>query len=327
MQRKIDNLIAKKLSGNASGRDIHELSEWREMNEANEAYYQEAKKMWLVAGSLDAEVEDETEMAWQEFKMMAPEESQIKPAKTTSPVFYLRAAAVLIFVITSLYLMRLVLFPDNTPELALSTAVINYTDTFESARITSPAPADTMAESPVEAPEKRHLPKRKYKVAMIAVSSEDSAMVFTLPDNTRVYLNTNSKLVYPETFVAARHTVYLSGEAYFEMSSGGTDLYVDCHNTRSRALGSAFNIKGMRDGVVEISAISGTLEIGKIDDPSYPLISLKKGEQVVYNTANHDIKKSHLSRKDKWWKFAGFRQMVKQFFNRILHPQHSAEKQ
>ena len=41
----------------------------------------------------------------------------------------------------------------------------------------------------------------------------------TLPDGSEVWLNSGSKLHYPKQFVGDHRKVYLSGEAYFKVSS------------------------------------------------------------------------------------------------------------
>lgn len=40
----------------------------------------------------------------------------------------------------------------------------------------------------------------------------------TLPDGTIVWLNNNTKLIYPEVFSSTERSVYLEGEAYFKVT-------------------------------------------------------------------------------------------------------------
>lgn len=48
----------------------------------------------------------------------------------------------------------------------------------------------------------------------------------TLPDNTRVWLNSNSKLVYPTRFSGKERRVRLCGEGYFEVTKDPKHKFV-----------------------------------------------------------------------------------------------------
>lgn len=43
-------------------------------------------------------------------------------------------------------------------------------------------------------------------------------MEITLPDNSKVWLNENSILKYPEHFTKEKRELHLTGEAYFEVT-------------------------------------------------------------------------------------------------------------
>ncbi len=326
MQEIIDNLIAKKLSGNAIESDLAELQAWIGKDPGNAAYFEEARRLWHLSGSLKKTEEAvDTDVPWNEFRALAGMRMQKK--RRSPRVLYLRAAAAFFFILVSAFLLVYVI-PGEETKLAHAGSVPYHADT-----IIKLTPVSQLADPPVAgdtgvvatAQEKKTSRARKrHGVVMIAVSSEDSGMVFRLPDNTLVYLNKFSKLTYPEKFSGSQHVVYLSGEAYFEPASG-TDLFVHCHDTRTRALGSFFNVKCMRDGVVEISAISGEIEISTENATSLSGVVLKSGEQLLYTASTKNVAKTKVSRKDKWWKKGGFRTMIRNFFNRIIHPRDSSK--
>ena len=325
MQESIDNLIAKKLSGNAIESDITQLQAWIEKDPANAAYFEEARRLWNISGSLKSPEESiDADNAWNEFRALAGMRMQEK--RRSPRVLYLRAAAAFFFIVVSVILM-IYLMPGEETKLAEARTVPFHADTILKPAATvqaSDEPVDPDTAGIIVAPEKKSPGVRKRRhVVMIAVSSEDSGMVFRLPDNTLVYLNKFSKLTYPEKFTGSQHVIYLSGEAYFEPQPG-TDLFVHCHDTRTRALGSFFNIKGMRDGLVEISAITGELVISSASAASLSGFVLKAGEQLVYNTGTKSVEKARISKRDKWWKKGGFRTMIRNFFNRIIHPRDSS---
>jgi transmembrane sensor len=83
-----------------------------------------------------------------------------------------------------------------------------------------------------------------------------------LPDGTKVWLNAASSLRFPTKFVAKDRTVYLTGEAYFEVAQNAAQPFqVQLNNGMKVAvLGTAFNIMAYDDEY----AVNTTLVTGKI---------------------------------------------------------------
>ena len=83
-----------------------------------------------------------------------------------------------------------------------------------------------------------------------------------LPDGSRVWLNSNSSLEYPAVFDGDRRSVKLVGEGYFEVHAdkkhpfvvraGGNDI---C------ATGTAFNINAYSDENVDVTLVSGSVDV------------------------------------------------------------------
>lgn len=69
-----------------------------------------------------------------------------------------------------------------------------------------------------------------------------------LADGTKVWLNSDSRLVYPEVFTGDVRRVELQGEAYFEVTkNAGKPFIVDVCGVDVRVLGTAFNIKSYHE--------------------------------------------------------------------------------
>jgi ferric-dicitrate binding protein FerR (iron transport regulator) len=63
-----------------------------------------------------------------------------------------------------------------------------------------------------------------------------------LCDGTRVWLNSGSRLDYPSFFTGEERVVWLSGEAYFEVSPGDRPFVVTTSRASTRAYGTSFNV-------------------------------------------------------------------------------------
>ncbi|SHI54138.1 FecR family protein [Arenibacter nanhaiticus] len=65
----------------------------------------------------------------------------------------------------------------------------------------------------------------------------------TLSDGTKVFLNSGSSMKFPVKFIkGANRTVFLTGEAFFEVAKNKDPFIVSANNAKIRALGTAFNV-------------------------------------------------------------------------------------
>lgn len=90
-----------------------------------------------------------------------------------------------------------------------------------------------------------------------------SVSQLTLPDGTKVWLNSGSTLQYPERFISAERSVYLTGEAFFEVHSDADHPFVvETAHVKARATGTKFNVIA-REGssTVKVSLAEGKLEV------------------------------------------------------------------
>ncbi|MDR1098132.1 MAG: DUF4974 domain-containing protein [Tannerella sp.] len=95
------------------------------------------------------------------------------------------------------------------------------------------------------------------------VTVRDDKSSFTLPDGTKVWLNTNSRLSCPDRFDGQRRTVTLDGEGYFEVSHDEANpFWVETDGFAVKVLGTVFDVKNYSDGATsETVLLSGKVEI------------------------------------------------------------------
>jgi len=84
----------------------------------------------------------------------------------------------------------------------------------------------------------------------------------TLPDGTRVWLNSVSELEFPAEFDPGERLVKLSGEAFFEVEKDPRRPFkVLAEGTVTTALGTSFNINTKTSGRVNISLHTGRVKV------------------------------------------------------------------
>jgi len=105
----------------------------------------------------------------------------------------------------------------------------------------------------------------------------------TLPDGTRVMLNSRSTLLYPEQFAGKTRSVYLIGEANFQVKPDEKHPFiVKANDFQITALGTEFNV----NAYPENNELIATLLEGSVKVEFNNLISnviLKPSEQITYN--------------------------------------------
>lgn len=85
----------------------------------------------------------------------------------------------------------------------------------------------------------------------------------TLSDNSKVWLNSGSKLVYPAFFSAQKREVYLEGEALFEVSHNEKQpFHVISRDVEIKVLGTVFNVSAYSDDQITSTVLeSGSVEL------------------------------------------------------------------
>jgi len=84
----------------------------------------------------------------------------------------------------------------------------------------------------------------------------------TLPDGTKVHLNSDSKLTFPTRFTGNSRDVELVGEAYFEVShSDDNPFIVHIGNISVKQYGTHFNINAYKGKCKTITLIEGSIGV------------------------------------------------------------------
>lgn len=112
----------------------------------------------------------------------------------------------------------------------------------------------------------------------------------TLPDGSKVWLNSGSTLIYPSTFAMAERGVYLNGEGFFEVTKDAEHPFVV--NTRflkMRVLGTTFNISAYPDDKqVKTTLETGALKVSLQNDTTISYY-LKPDDQLVYIPSSNKV--------------------------------------
>ena len=134
-----------------------------------------------------------------------------------------------------------------------------------------------------------------------ATSTPGIVTQITLPDSSKVWLNSGSTLRYPNRFVGEERNVTLQGEGYFEVQSDREHpFYVTTtEGLRVMAHGTKFNVNAYTDDEI----IETTLEQGAVDILiGQQRASLAPGEQAIFdkNASIIHIQRAQVDAETAW---------------------------
>jgi transmembrane sensor len=106
-----------------------------------------------------------------------------------------------------------------------------------------------------------------------------------LPDGTRVWLNSNSKLRYSKEFNTGNREVGLEGEAYFEVTKNAElPFIVHAATLDIQVLGTSFTVKSYpQDATVEATLLKGAIEVRRKGSLNAAQVILKPNEKLVFD--------------------------------------------
>ena len=105
----------------------------------------------------------------------------------------------------------------------------------------------------------------------------------TLPDGTQVWLNSDSKLVYPDVFNDTLREVTLEGEGYFIVAKNPAHPFV-LHTSEIdiHVIGTVFNVKSYaEEDAVETTLLQGSIAVEKRNTNDAARIMLRPHEKLV----------------------------------------------
>ncbi len=109
-----------------------------------------------------------------------------------------------------------------------------------------------------------------------------------LSDGTKVYLNAESKLTFPESFTGNKREVMLEGEAYFEVTKSKTSPFiVKTNDLTIKVYGTIFNVSAYEsDFKTQTTLVEGIVGVS-IDNQNE--IKLEPGEQANYDRKTGEV--------------------------------------
>lgn len=106
---------------------------------------------------------------------------------------------------------------------------------------------------------------------------------FTLPDGSKVWLNAESTLIFPERFEGQNRNVYLIGQAFFKVEKNRhKPFFVNASQLIVKVLGTSFEVKNYQnDPEISASLVEGKVEIFNKSTEKEAVV-LKPAEEAMF---------------------------------------------
>ncbi|MDH5826275.1 FecR family protein [Sphingobacterium faecium] len=277
---KIVDLLQKYRLNALSEKEYFELKNWIAQDEANKHYLETFIQLYKADNMQMALRNVDPGKAYDKIRSISKRKNNIRK------ILYACAAACLIAVISTTVILV------NRPEIQE-----NRLNSFNFQRLNHPV-LFTSSDGQVK--------KLENGGELKSSNSTDTATIYNtvqtqrggsfkiiLPDESVVWLNANTKIIYPGNFLKDRKVV-LEGEAFFEVQKNGSPFIVQTNKSNIQVLGTKFNVSAYAEHPVMTTLVKGSVEVSNSSDkkllkPNQQAITLSDNSSFEIKTVNTTI--------------------------------------
>lgn len=137
------------------------------------------------------------------------------------------------------------------------------------------------------------------KELLVKETAKGVRSVFTLRDGTEVRLNADSRLEYPAVFSDSTREVFLTGEAFFDVSKDRRHPFIiHTKDMDIQVLGTTFNVKAYaNESKTETTLLHGAITV-TLHDRSKKRILLKPSQKLVLKNLRTEHQRLPVNRND-----------------------------
>ncbi len=250
------DIILKFFNNQASEQEVDQIMEWVNKSVQNREYFASLKAMHTISSQgVPAQSYEKTANA---IRQSINNEQMSKSNRRYRLFAYFSSAAAVIAICFSIWML-----------------LGNQSQNIQPIRLASSTPAQEI---------------------MNTLFTEKGVKGFTtLPDGSKVWLNSNTRISYPNSFSGKTRDVSLSGEAYFEVAKDSLMPMVITTNKNFKVevLGTSFNIKSYdNDHKAETTLYNGSIRMHYKNNKSQRVENhtMKPNESFVYYDNKYEAK-------------------------------------
>ncbi len=288
----INEIIYHQIIGIASEEEKKHLESWLNLSPKHREQFEKLMENCDYLNDYQRHSRIDVDKAWEKLMIMVKEEEgeNKKQAKSYSIKWLIRVAALFLFVAGAGWLL---LHRESKPELplipeAVSQAITQSTESGKSA-----------AKVSIRKKGKEQIQQEITSDAMLAVLTGNEEAVYeiethrgkefwvTLPDGSRVHLNYNARLIYPNHFVGDSRQVFVEGEAYFYIAKDKSHPFVvNTNNGMLKQYGTEFYVNAPKEST-SVVLVSGSIGVTPKEGSER---MIRPGQQAIFNVHKSSLK-------------------------------------
>ena len=234
-------LIYKYLEGELSSQQEKELFAWVSKSEQHKDFCASQMNIWIMQHTPDTKANEQDYLQMKKFiEQSTPNKSSSISKKKTitlrTSFFYPAAAVAILFVLINTVLVINSLRTSDSTKATIATNIVKGTKS------------------------------KQYQGFRELYTEKGVKAKIILPDSSIVWLNSDSKIMYPSEFSGDKREIYFSGEAYFDVFKDSLKPMIinGKNNFTVKVLGTKFNLKNYsNDNDVRVTLYSGSVEVFK----------------------------------------------------------------
>jgi len=135
--------------------------------------------------------------------------------------------------------------------------------------------------------------EKQQEIVQNVIFNHTGTQSVTLPDESTVWMNENTRIRYPEIFATTKREISLEGKAYFDIRKNLEKRFiVHVGHIEIEVTGTEFFIESVSNEKTFVTLLSGSVNLNYKDDEGKILSStpLIPGQQAVVNKFNGELK-------------------------------------
>ncbi len=272
--------IKRVITGKASEQEKQEVETWKKESGQREGFYKDAVSYYeRISEGNDDLSQEEIARAWQRVRERTPKRRRV----SRQIIGWIAGAAIF----TGLFFGVRLLFTEpmgDVPRkveaegirLVLSDGTTHTVQVEKQVALDIPGFEVNEKEGLRQLEKKEEVSDKKEVTYNEVIVPRGADYQLTLADGTRVMLNSDSRIRFPDEFEGNERRVYVQGEVYFKVAHDeNCPFFVETEAMTVRVLGTEFNVKAYEETGTATTLVSGRVGVKTETDS----LTLVPGEQ------------------------------------------------
>lgn len=296
---RISVLIYRRIVGTITPGESRELEQWAGLNEKNREFLDDVSSPASLARWRERRrIINTSRPASDMRRRIASLDHTVRPGRSITAILYAAAAVMFLVAGVSLFLLlpglRETTSPGAVSTVAYSELAISDIHSGKASAVlnTNSGVVLALSDTTLSTPEIlftswNHVgqcPAGPNEIEELCLRvPRGGEFKITLEDSTVVWLNADSRLIYPAMFSADERRVRVTGEAYFAVHhEPDRPFYVETGDQEIKVYGTTFNVRDYADDATAYTTLeSGAVAVSPSSD-QYGEVLLSPGHQMAY---------------------------------------------